>query len=221
MPRRSSPPCATCPIPGRVRSLLEIESGFNEPMAVLLTLGVLAAVQGDPTAGDWVWLGSARSLEVCSPPSPSGSEVRGSCSGRELRSSAAAAVAALSVAGLSYGAATTLGGSGLLAAYAAAPPHDARLAGVVVGHRVTRHKRLIVGRHDALSEAGEIGLFLLLGMLVFPSELPDQAGRAVAVAAVLVFVARPLAVGVLMPWFGFTTRELPVLAWAGCGERSR
>lgn len=193
-------------IPGRVGSVLEVESGLNDPMAVLLTVGVLAVVRSDPTAGDWLWFGFRQIAGGMLAAVAVG--FGGSWLLQRVRfpSSAAAAVAALSVAGLSYGAAAALGGSGLLATY---------VAGVVVGQRVTRHKRLIVGLHAALGEAAEIGLFLLLGLLVFPSELPDQAGRAVAVAAVLVFVARPLAVGVLMPWFGFKVRELAVLSWAG------
>jgi cell volume regulation protein A len=123
-----------------------------------------------------------------------------------FHSSASAGVAALAAAGLAYGLSATLGGSGLLATY---------LAGVVIGDRVVQHRETIGGLHDSLGEAAEIGLFLLLGLLVFPSQLPDQAGRALLVATVLVFVARPLAVAVILPWFGFRGRELPLLAWAG------
>ena len=193
-------------IPGRVKSLLEVESGFNDPMAVLLTVGVLAAFHGHPTAGDWITFGLrqiAGGLAAALVVGFAGSWV---LQRSRFHSSAAAAVAALALAGLSYGVAAKLGGSGLLAAY---------VAGVVVGNRVTRHRRMIVGLHDSLGEAAEIGLFLLLGLLVEPSQLPHQAGRAVVVAIVLVFVARPLAVGVLMPWFGFKPRELPLIAWAG------
>ncbi len=193
-------------IPTRIRSLLEIESGFNDPMAVLLTVGVLAAFHGRPTASDWVWFG-VRQL--------GGGAVAGLAVGfggaallqrARFHSSAAAAVAALSVAGLSYGLAARIGGSGLLAAF---------LAGAVVGNRVTRHRRLIVGLHDSLGEAAELGLFLLLGLLVEPSELPRQAGRAVLVALVLVLVARPLAVHVILPWFRYTFREQVMVAWSG------
>ena len=193
-------------IPNRVRSLLEVESGFNDPMAVLLTIGVLAAFRDHPGSEDWVWFGFRQIVGGLSAAIAVGFGGSWLLQRTRFHSSAAAAVAALSLAGLSYGAATMLGGSGLLAAY---------VAGVVVGNRVTRHRRLIVGLHDSLGEAAEIGLFLLLGLLVSPSELPGQAVRAVVVAVVLVFVARPLAVGVLMPWFGFKVRELPILAWAG------
>jgi cell volume regulation protein A len=193
-------------IPTRVRSLLEVESGFNDPMAVLLTVGVLAAFHGHPSTSDYLWFavrqiggGALGGLVVGFAGAWALQRVR-------FHGSAPAAVAALTVAGLAYGAAAQLGGSGLLATY---------LAGVVVGARVTRHRRLIVGLHASLGEAAEIGLFLLLGLLVEPGHLPAQAGRAVVVAAVLVFVARPLAVGIVLPWFGFKPRELPLLAWAG------
>lgn len=194
------------PLPGRLRSVLEIESGFNDPMAVLLTVGVLATVHGHPTALDWAWfalrqvgggVGAGVAVGLCG---------AGALRRARFHGPAAAAVGALSLAGLSYGLATRLGGSGLLGAY---------VAGILVGHRVTRHRDLVVGLHDALAEAAEIGLFLLLGLLVSPSTLPAQAGRALLVAGVLVFVARPLAVGAILPWFRFGAREVVVVAWAG------
>jgi cell volume regulation protein A len=194
------------PIPGRVRSMLEVESGFNDPMAVLLTVGVLAAYHGHPSAADWATFGLRQIVGGVGAAALVGLVGARVLQTSRFHSSAAAAVAALSLAGLSYGLAAAVGGSGLLAAF---------LTGTIVGHRVTRHRRLIVGLHDSLGEAAEIGLFLLLGLLVEPSQLPGQAGRAVVVALVLTFVARPLAVGVLLPWFGFRARELPVLAWAG------
>ncbi|HEX2576990.1 MAG TPA: potassium/proton antiporter [Aquihabitans sp.] len=194
------------PIPGRVRSLLEVESGFNDPTAVLLTVGVLEATRRSPSADEWLAFG-LRQL--------GGGALVGVAVGvaaavvlqrARFHSSATAAVAALTAGGLAFGLATLVGGSGLLATY---------VAGVVIGGRVTRHLRLVRGLHASLGEAAEIGLFLLLGLLVFPSQLPEQAGRGLLIAVVLTFVARPFAVGVLLPWFGYRPRELTLIAWAG------
>ena len=102
--------------------------------------------------------------------------------------------------------AAAIGASGFLAVY---------VAGLVIGARVPRHRRLIRSFQDSLGSVAEIGLFLLLGLLVFPSDLVELAPRGLVIAAVLVFVARPIAVAVCLPWFRTTWQETTIVAWAG------
>jgi cell volume regulation protein A len=194
------------PLPSRLKVLLEAESGGNDPMAVLLTVGFIQVAAGDVTAGDWLVFGVrqlAGGLLV-------GAAVGwiGSTALARLRFSSPALypVLGLGVAGLAYGCAALLGTSGFLAAY---------VAGVVVGARAPRRRRAVRTFHEGLASTSQIALFLLLGLLVFPSRLPGVALPALAVAATLVFVARPLAVAVSLPWFGFSRRELGFASWAG------
>ena len=90
------------------------------------------------------------------------------------------------------------GSSGFLAVY---------LTGLVLG-RKRRLVRSLLHFHEGLAAAAEAVLFLMLGLLVFPSRLIDVLGPALVVALVLMFVARPIAVALCLPWFRFNRREL-------------
>jgi cell volume regulation protein A len=107
---------------------------------------------------------------------------------------------------LAYGIAVSFGGSGFVAVY---------LTGVLIGALLPRERRAILGFHEALANAAEIGLFLMLGLLVFPSQLPAVAAAGLLVAGVLTFVARPLAVGVCTLGQGYEWRERTVLTLGG------
>ena len=190
----------------RVRSLLEAESGFNDPVAVLLVVGVLEAVAGDVGADDWIVFG-LRQL--------AGGAVVGVAVGWAgawllrrlvLPSSALAPVVGLATAAVAYGAATAVYASGFLATY---------LAGVVVSTMAPRWRRPLRRFNETSATTAEIALFLLLGLLVFPSRLDDVVWPALAIAALLMFVARPLAVLVVLLPFRFAAGELAVISWAG------
>jgi potassium/hydrogen antiporter len=194
------------PLPRRISALLEVESGANDPVAIMLTVGLVATFTGAPEPVDWVVFGVTQVVGGVVAGAVVGLAGSWMLSRAALGPTGVYPVLALGVAGLAYGAATLVGGSGFLAVY---------LAGLVVGAKVTLHRREIRTFHEGLSNTAEVGLFLLLGMLVFPSQLPPVAGTAVLVAVVLVLVARPLAVGLCLVWFGFTWRELLFVSWVG------
>lgn len=194
------------PLRRRLTSVLEVESGFNDPMAIVLTLGLIEAWRGQASLGAVVAFGLVQLV---------GGLVVGYAVGQggawlmrraDLGPAGLYPVLALALCGLSYGIAAAAGASGFLAVY---------VAGVIVGARVPRHRRDIRTFHDGLANTAEIGLFLLLGVLVFPSQLPGIALPAIAVAVVLVLLARPLAVLLCLPWFGFRLKELTLVSWAG------
>ena len=115
-------------------------------------------------------------------------------------------VASLTVAALAYGAADTLHGSGFLAVY---------LAGLALGSATIPAERTIVSFHQGLGWLAQVAMFLTLGLLVFPGQLPDVALKGTVLAAVLVLVARPIAVAVATLPFAYTWRERSILGWAG------
>jgi cell volume regulation protein A len=175
-------------------------------MAVLLTVGAIELWRDAPSVGDWVLFGVVQL---------GGGALVGIAVGRigsrvlnamTLPSASAYPVFALSLAAIAYGASVTLHASGFLAVY---------IAGLVVGSRVPRHHRLIQSFHAGLGSVAEIGLFLLLGLLVNPGELPALAVRGLVIAVVLVLVARPIAVASCLPWFGARRQETTIVAWAG------
>nr|WP_239393934.1 cation:proton antiporter [Frankia sp. CiP3] len=123
-----------------------------------------------------------------------------------LGPSGAYPVVALGVAGVSYGLAAAIGASGFLAVY---------VTGLFVGARVPLHRRGIRTFHEGLASTAEVGLFLMLGVLVFPSDLPGVVLPGLVVAAVLVLLARPIAGLVSLVWLGYRWQELAFICWAG------
>jgi cell volume regulation protein A len=110
-------------------------------------------------------------------------------------------------AAIAYGGATVLHGSGLLAVY---------VAGLTFGEQDVLPDHAGVRRiHDFLAWAGQVTVFLTLGLLVYPSQLVAIAPVAIALAAALLLIARPLAVALcLVPW-QFRPRETAYISWVG------
>ena len=196
----------TTPLPRRTAALLRVESGSNDPIAVMLTVGLLATYDQGATVGQWVWFALVQL-------------VGGGIVGGAVGMSAVVMLRRLTLAleglypitiaafgALAYGLAVTIGASGFVAVY---------LTGVLVGALLPRQRRAILGFHEALANAAEIGLFLLLGLLVFPSQLPAVALPALLVAAVLTVVARPAAVWTCTLGQRYGWRERTVLSMGG------
>jgi cell volume regulation protein A len=193
-------------LPRRLHHLLEAESGANDPMAVLLTVGLLASWEGDVTGLDWVVFGVRQlggGLLVGLVVGWVGAEllVRS-----RLTSTALYPVLGLGLGGLGYGLAAWLSMSGFLAVY---------VTGLTVAARAPSRRRAVRTFHQGLASTAQIGLFLLLGLLVFPSRLDEEALGAFGVAVALVFVARPIAVLVSIGWMRFTKADLALVSWAG------
>lgn len=194
------------PLPRRLADILEVESGANDPVAIVLTVGLLATFENGPAdVVEWVRFGVWQLVGGLVVGAVVGWLAR-AVLGFRLRSEGLYPIVALGMAGASYGVAATLGASGFLAVY---------VTGLVVGATVPRRRRAIRSFHSSLANGADIGLFLLLGLLVFPTELPAIALSALGVTAILVLVARPLAVWLTMVPFRIPWREQVVLSWAG------
>jgi potassium/hydrogen antiporter len=197
----------TTALPRRVAALLRLESGANDPVAVMLTVGALAIYEGTAAgAGDWAWFAFIQLV---------GGMLVGATLGLlgvlllrrvELGLEGLYPVVAAALAGIAYGTAAALGASGFVAVY---------VAGLCIGGLVPRHRRSVLGFHEAMANAAEVGLFLLLGLLVSPSDLPGVALPALAVSLVLILVARPAAVGLCSLGSGLGWREQAVVVWGG------
>jgi cell volume regulation protein A len=195
------------PVTDRLGSLLEAESGLNDPVAVLLTAAVLETwLAGDLESAD-IALFAVQQLVVGGAVGAFVGWGGGRLVGRAtFAAPVTAAVLVTALGGVAYGSAASLGGSGFLAVY---------LAGIGISRYAPRYRRSIRTVHSALASAAQVALFLLLGFLVFPSELPPVILPAIVVAVVLVLVARPVAVWLCLPWFGFSQREMALTSWSG------
>jgi cell volume regulation protein A len=191
----------------RLARTLEGEAGFNDPVAVLLVIGFIDWIEKDGYGIADMALLFVREMGI-------GAVVGlavGSLAVYALRSTRLASpglypVATLSTAGLAFGGAATLHGSGFLAAY---------LAGLVLGSGRIPAKQTVTVFHQGLAWVAQIAMFLTLGLLVFPSELGDVWLEGTALALVLVFVARPASAFVSTALDHFTVAERAVLSWAG------
>src|SRR4051794_38951912 len=190
----------------RIARTLEGESGVNDPIAVLLVIGCIEAVHahGSYTLLDAVWLavrelaiGTAIGLAV---------GYLGTVLLRRvtLPSAGLYPVASVALAGLAYGGAAVVHGSGFLAVF---------LAGLVIGSASSPARRTIITFHDGIAWVAQLGLFLLLGLLVNPHELIEFIPRGAAIAVVTAVLARPLAA--LLVAYGFALPERLILGWAG------
>ena len=173
------------PLPRRVASLLEVESGANDPMAVLLTIGILEAWRADLAWHELALFGLVQLGGGLAVGAAVGAGAVLLLRRLELGAAALYPVLAVAFGAVAYGVAAAIGASGFLAVY---------VCGLLVGLYVPRHRRVIRTFHQGLAGVAEIGLFLLLGLLVFPSQLPPVALLALAVTAVLIVLARPAAV---------------------------
>jgi len=191
----------------RLAKTLEGESGLNDPIAVLLVVALISAIT-DPgyTFADALWL-FVRQLGI--------GAIVGLAVGRlgvlgfqrvRLATPGLYPVASVTVAALAFGAADVLHGSGFLAVY---------LAGLLLGDRRIPGKRTVVTFHEGVASVAQIALFVVLGLLVFPSSLPDLALDATALALILAVLARPIATFIATAPFRFTLPERVVLGWAG------
>jgi potassium/hydrogen antiporter len=186
---------------------LEGESGLNDPVAVLLVVGFIEWIeQPDYGAADMLLLfllelgiGSAVGLAV-------GWLAAEGLRRTRLDTAGLYPVATLATAGVAFGAADALHGSGFLAAY---------LAGLVLGTARIPAKRTVTVFHQGLAWVAQIAMFLSLGLLVFPSELGDVVVEGTALALVLVLFARPVAAFVSTAFDPFSTADRVVLGWAG------
>jgi cell volume regulation protein A len=189
----------------RLARTLEGESGVNDPVAILLVIGCIEALEHDDYGLlDALWLAVSELAIGAAAGLAAGFAGVFFLRRVTLPSAGLYPVASVALAGLAFGGAQSLHGSGFLAAF---------LAGLVVGSASSPARRTIVTFHEGLAWVAQLGLFLLLGLLVFPSQLIEIIPEGTAIAIVTAVIARPLAA--LLVAHGFTAPERLILGWAG------
>jgi cell volume regulation protein A len=191
----------------RLASLLEVESGSNDPMAIFLTVACLQILMGDLEPGPdvlWFFARQAAVGGVIGWAVARGTRILI----RRIGLDTAGLYPVLTSAGglLAFGVAAAAGGSGFLAIY---------IAGIVLGSGRLPFRQAVFMFHDGLAWLAQILMFTLLGLLSMPSRLADAAQPALLVAGVLVFVGRPLAVWACLLPFRYPQRETAFVAWGG------
>src|SRR3954469_14162077 len=192
----------------RVGVTLEVESGINDPAAIILTT-VLTANLLSPVAGP-TWRIPAEILVQLVMGAATGFAI--GYGGRQLLARLALStgglypVMTLALGLLSLGLATLLRGSGFLAIY---------LTGLILGNGPLPYRTALLRVHDALAWLSQVGMFLILGLLVFPSRLLGVAGAGLAIAMLLACIVRPAVVALCLAPFRYRPREILYIGWVG------
>lgn len=191
----------------RVQATLEIESGANDPMAILLVTALVGMLLQPETAtvGSFAWM-LASQLGLGAILGLAGGWVLSRLMARLTLPDGLYALLILSGGTLIFAATNLLNGSGFLAVY---------LAGIVVGNRRSHATEHVLKVMDGLAWLAQAGMFVVLGLLVTPSMMLDYAAEAFAMAVFLMLVARPLAVLIGLAPFSYPRNELAYVSWVG------
>lgn len=187
-------------------SMLEVESGSNDPCSYMLTVIILTIMSGELSGSSLVVMifsqiifGILVGVVVALAAAFILKKVNFATDGFDT-------IFVFSMALVSYAGATMINGNGYLAAY---------IAGIILGNTPLHHKKSLVHFFDGITGLMQMLIFFLLGLLAYPSQLPKILPIALAIAVFLTFVARPVSVfAILMP-FRCPVKQQLLVSWAG------
>jgi len=192
---------------GSLKDLLEFESASNDPMAVILTLGFIHLLT-NPEASIWsmvllliqqMVLGIVIGFIM-------GKVIVFNVNRLRLNFEGLYPVLTLALVIFTYGLTASIGGSGFLAVY---------IAGLILGGSDFIHKQSLTRFHDGLAWLMQITMFLILGLLVFPSRLLPIIVSGILISFFLIFIARPIGVFLSLPFGKINFKEKTFISWVG------
>ena len=173
-------------------SMLEVESGSNDPCSYMLTVIVLGVMSGDTEGGILILTIAAQIVFGVAV-----GVIAALLAGKVLNrvtffNEGFDTIFVFCMALLSYAVAAAIGGNGYLSTY---------IAGILLGNMSLHNKKSLIHFFDGVTGLAQMLIFFLLGLLAFPSQMPEVLLPAVAIALFLTFVARPVAVFALLAPF--------------------
>ena len=193
---------------GSLASLLEVESGSNDPIAYMMTIVVLSIMKNASEFSMWsafdivvtqiglgLIIGFLFAKIAVYTLRTSNFEIDGFYT-----------IFVMAVAILSYSVSEVLGGNGYLSVY---------ISGIIIGNSKIPHKKSIFHFFDGISWTMQILLFFILGLLSFPSRIPYVTVTSVSISLFMIIIARPLATFIILSPFKFTTKEKIFISWVG------
>ncbi|MGL4570365.1 MAG: potassium/proton antiporter [Clostridium sp.] len=190
---------------GSLASILEIESGSNDPIAYMLTVIILQLIAGEggglviPLLISQISIGILTGVILAKLTTYLLRKAN-----FEIEGFYTIFVAAIAV--LSYALSEYLGGNGYLSVY---------LAGIIIGNSKIPHKKSLVHFFDGISWIMQIALFFMLGLLAFPSAIPQVAFKGVSISIFMIFIARPIAIFSVLSFFKVPIKEQLFVSWVG------
>ena len=187
-------------------SLLEIESGSNDPCSYMMTVIILGIMSGDASTSylglmvvKQILFGALAGVLIAHAASKVLRQVNFATDGFDT-------IFVFSVVLASYAMASLIGGNGYLSVY---------IAGIILGNQPLKNKKSLVHFFDGITGLMQMLIFFLLGLISFPSQLPLIFPSGLAIALFLTFVARPLAVFAILTPFRCSVRQMILVSWAG------
>ncbi|MEZ9233583.1 potassium/proton antiporter [Vibrio amylolyticus] len=193
----------------RVGATLEIESGTNDPMAVFLTVTLIAILSSPEMDMGMGFLATSFAMQfgIGALVGFAGGWLLWSLVNRILLPEGMYSILVLSGGIALFALSTILGGSGILTIY---------LVGLLIGNKPTCSRHSILSVLDGMTWLSQIVMFLVLGLLVTPSTLIDIMLPALALAFGMILIARPISVWLgLAPFRSFNTKERWFVSWVG------
>ena len=190
---------------GSLASLLEVESGSNDPVACMLTLIILTLMGGGtvmnliPLVISQIVIGVMIGTLIAM-----ASIYLIRHANFEIESFYIIFIIAMAI--ISYSLSEWMGGNGYLSVY---------ISGIIIGNSKIPHKKTLVHFLDGVSWIMQIILFFILGLLANPLELPKVIGKSVVISLGIIFIARPISVFLILKKFNFNIKEKIFIAWVG------
>ena len=188
-----------------IASLLEVESGSNDPIAYMMTLSIVMIMSSGLS---WsivpmilkqiifgILLGAVLAKATVFIIRRANFELEGFYS-----------IFIIAIAILAYALSEFIGGNGYLSVY---------IAGIILGNSKIPHKKSLVAFFDGISWIMQIMLFFMLGLLSFPSRLPQVIGVSILISIFMIFIARPIATHVILRGFKTPIKEQILISWVG------
>lgn len=185
-------------------SLLELESGSNDPISYMLTILMISLIMGKEISVPLMLFKQITFGVIC-----------GLLIGKfaavllnrvDFYMEQGKTIFLFAIAIIAYALPSVIGGNGYLSVY---------LCGIFLGNSFLPEKKDMVRFFDALTEIAQMMIFFLLGLLVTPVELPAVFIPAVLICVFMIFVGRPIAMFLLLKPFGASVRQIGVVSWAG------
>ena len=190
---------------GSIASILEIESGSNDPFAYMLTIIILGLMSNQgygsivPMLLNQIIVGILASIVLAKLSVYLLRNVM-----FEIEGFYPIFITAIAI--LAYSLSEYFGGNGYLSVY---------ITGIIIGNSKIPHKKSIFQFFDGVSWLMQILLFFLLGLLAFPSQIPSVMFKGISISIFMILIARPIATFSILSWFKVPIKEQLFISWVG------
>lgn len=186
--------------------MLELESGSNDPTAYMLTLIILQIMNGSTSYGKYIYMIAGQFLIGTACAVVLAYSTIWIYKHFNLKSNELEIIYFVGMVILAFSLPEKLGGNGYLSTY---------IFGIIIGNQYFKNKRVLINFFDGLTGLVQICIFFLLGLLAFPSQMPEIIFVAFFITIFLTFIARPMAIFIILKPLGCRMNQIALVSFAG------